>query len=98
MELSDDPTPLFNQSAIRTPQSEISLPVMPLGQEVMTDYSTTHLSLKKHPLALVRETLAGQRIITAQEVNALPHGRWVKVAGQALNRQRAAAGGGDVHV
>ena len=61
---------------------------MPLGQEVMTDYSTTHLSLKKHPLALVRETLAAQRILTAREVNDLTHGRWVKVAGLVLIRQR----------
>ena len=30
---------------------------MPLGQEVMTDYATTSLSLKQHPVALIREHL-----------------------------------------
>ena len=34
------------------------LPTMPLGQEVMTDYRTTGLSLKRHPVALVRDELA----------------------------------------
>jgi error-prone DNA polymerase len=71
---------------------------MPLGQEVMTDYSTTHLSLKKHPVALVRETLAAQKIITAREANNLPHGRWVKVAGLVLIRQRPGTASGIVFI
>jgi len=98
MELNDDSTPLFDQSETHTPQSEISLPVMPLGQEVMTDYSTTRLSLKVHPLSLVRDTLAGQRIVTAQDVNSLPHGRWIKVAGLVLIRQRPGTASGIVFI
>jgi len=39
------------------------LPPMPLGQEVMTDYATTTLSLKQHPLALIREHLNSLRIL-----------------------------------
>jgi error-prone DNA polymerase len=57
---------------------------MPLGQEVMTDYSTAGLSLKKHPVAIVRDELSKQKLITAAELmdeNRSPHGRWVKVAG-----------------
>ena len=61
---------------------------MPLGQEVMTDYSTTRLSLKQHPVALVRRRSPHSRILTAREANDLPHGRWVKVAGLVLIRQR----------
>jgi error-prone DNA polymerase len=98
MELSDDPTPLLDQSAIGNRQSEVSLPVMPLGQEVMTDYSTTRLSLKRHPLALVRDALAAQRIVTARQVNELPHGRWVKVAGLVLIRQRPGTASGIVFI
>jgi len=33
---------------------QIPLPPMPIGQEVMTDYATAGLSLKRHPVSLVR--------------------------------------------
>jgi error-prone DNA polymerase len=71
---------------------------MPLGQEVMTDYSTTRLSLKTHPLTLVRDALTAQRIVTARQVNDLPHGRWVKVAGLVLIRQRPGTASGIVFI
>jgi error-prone DNA polymerase len=98
IELHDHASPLFDQSEIRNPQSEIDLPLMPIGQEVMTDYSTTRLSLKQHPLTLVRETLASQRIRTARDTNNLDHGTWVKVAGLVLIRQRPGTASGIVFV
>jgi error-prone DNA polymerase len=106
IELHDEPVSLFHQSAVRSgspepirnPQSAISLPIMPLGQEVMTDYSTTHLSLKKHPVALVRDILATQKILSARDANNLPHGRWVKVAGLVLIRQRPGTASGIVFI
>jgi error-prone DNA polymerase len=86
------------------PQSEreqdrepvVLLPTMPLGQEVMIDYSTTGLSLKKHPVALVRDELAKQRILTAAELMNTPNARWVKVAGLVLIRQRPGTASGIV--
>ena len=74
---------------------------MPLGQEVMTDYSTAGLSLKRHPVAIVREELSRQKLITAAELmdeNRSPHGRWVKVAGLVLIRQRPGTASGVVFV
>jgi error-prone DNA polymerase len=67
---------------------------MPLGQEVMTDYSTAGLSLKKHPVALVRTILDQHKIITAAQLNQTPHGKWVKVAGLVLIRQRPGTASG----
>jgi error-prone DNA polymerase len=69
---------------------------MPLGQEVMIDYSTTGLSLKKHPVALVREDLAKRKILSAEQLNQTVHGRWVKVAGLVLIRQRPGTASGIV--
>jgi error-prone DNA polymerase len=74
----------------------VSLPAMPLCQEVMIDYSTAGLSLKKHPVSLVREELAKQRILTAAELMKIPHARWVKVAGLVLIRQRPGTASGIV--
>jgi error-prone DNA polymerase len=96
MALSDDPGPLFD--SVEPEAVEVKLPTMPVPQEVMTDYSTTSLSLKRHPLALVRDTLKEQRLITAAELQNTPHGRWVKVAGLVLIRQRPGTASGIVFV
>ena len=69
---------------------------MPLGQEVMTDYTTTGLSLKRHPVSLVRDRLDELNIITAQQLHSTPHGHWVRVAGLVLIRQRPGTASGIV--
>jgi error-prone DNA polymerase len=71
---------------------------MPLPQEVRIDYETTSLSLKQHPVALVRETLSQQRILSARDANALKQGTWVKVAGLVLIRQRPGTASGIVFI
>ena len=74
----------------------ITLPTMPLGQEVMIDYSTTGLSLKQHPVWLIREQLRKRKIITSEELAQVTNGRWVKVAGLVLIRQRPGTASGIV--
>jgi error-prone DNA polymerase len=69
---------------------------MPLGQEVMTDYATTSLSLKKHPVALLREHLRSLKVTPARDIAHTPAGRWVKVAGLVLIRQRPGTASGVV--
>ncbi len=78
--------------------SHPDLPDMPLGQEVMTDYATSGLSLKAHPVSLVRETLAKQKIITSAQLQATNRGKWVHVAGLVLIRQRPGTASGIVFV
>ena len=77
-------------------EPQVTLPVMPLPQEVMLDYSTSGLSLKQHPVALVRDELAKQNILTSRQLMETPHGRWVKVAGLVLIRQRPGTASGIV--
>lgn len=62
----------------------------------MLDYSTSGLSLKQHPVALVRDELAKQNILTSRQLMETPHGRWVKVAGLVLIRQRPGTASGIV--
>ena len=69
---------------------------MSLGREVMTDYMTAGLSLKRHPVALVRPQLLQRNIITAAELRQSPNGRWVRVAGLVLIRQRPGTASGIV--
>ena len=84
------------QSAISSDEPNITLPSMPIGQEVMIDYSTAGLSLKKHPVALVREELEKQKILKAAQLMQTTHGRWVRVAGLVLIRQRPGTASGIV--
>ena len=101
-ELSDEELPLFEleppapSSLRRSVAPSLSfLPTMPIGQEVMTDYETGGLSLKAHPLELIRDQLKARRIITAKELAKLDRG-WVRVAGLVLIRQRPGTASGIV--
>jgi error-prone DNA polymerase len=67
----------------------------------MTDYATAGLSLRAHPLSLVRSTLDEQKIVTAARIRdekQSPAGRWVRVAGLVLIRQRPGTASGIVFV
>jgi error-prone DNA polymerase len=99
LELKDIESPLFDPLRASVPSClRASLSPMPLPQEVRIDYETTSLSLKQHPVALVRETLSQQRILAARDANALKHGTWVKVAGLVLIRQRPGTASGIVFI
>jgi error-prone DNA polymerase len=96
--IKDDDAPLFEEIDDSAREPAVALPMMPPGQEVMADYATTSMSLKRHPLSLVRSILARERITTAAELPYVPHGRWVKVAGLVLIRQRPGTASGIVFV
>jgi len=97
MALSDEPAALFEGRHADGNESPVVLPPMPLRQEVMIDYATSGLSLKKHPVALVRDQLTRRRIITAAELNQRKDG-WVRVAGIVLIRQRPGTASGIVFI
>jgi error-prone DNA polymerase len=95
MRLSDEELPLWECANSGDEEIPVALPVMPIGQEVMTDYATGGLSLKAHPCALIRQQLDARRIITAAELVKLDRG-WVRVAGLVLIRQRPGTASGIV--
>ena len=64
------------------------------GQDLVADYASLGLSLGRHPLALLRDRLQRDRIVTAAELGRLPHGRLVRAAGLVLNRQRPGTASG----
>jgi len=79
-------------------QGLLFLPEMPLGHEVMLDYATTGLSLKSHPVSLVRDELAGEGVLAARVAVARRNGSRVKVAGLVLTRQRPGTASGLVFI
>jgi error-prone DNA polymerase len=95
----DDESPSCLRASVPSCPPSPFLPLMPFGQEVMTDYATQGLSLKAHPVSLIRQELDRRNIITAaelQDAQRSPHGRWVKVAGLVLLRQRPGTASGVV--
>jgi error-prone DNA polymerase len=64
------------------------LPSMTAQQEVFADYRTAGLSLKSHPISFFRDQLDELKIVPAAELAAIHDGRFVRVAGLVLVRQR----------
>lgn len=65
---------------------------MALGQHVVADYQTTRLSLKAHPMAILRQLYRREGIATCAETSASANGRWSRTAGLVLVRQRPGKG------
>jgi error-prone DNA polymerase len=64
----------------------VILPEMPLGAQIVEDYRHLRLTLKKHPLALLRPQMKG--ITLNRELAKLPDGARVTIAGLVLIRQQ----------
>jgi len=61
---------------------------MVLAEEVLADYAMLGLSLKDHPLRLLRKELDQLRVVRAERLAEIPDGHPVRVAGMVLVRQR----------
>ena len=90
----DDPLPLFAAMDAQElgAEAEANLPEMGLGEHVATDYQTLRLSLKAHPMALLRPVFAREGVCSAAEVSARADGRFTRMAGLVLVRQRPGKG------
>ncbi|MBL8530317.1 MAG: error-prone DNA polymerase, partial [Hyphomonadaceae bacterium] len=86
--------PLFAETPDPTREPDFALPPMLLGEHVVEDYRTLGLSLKQHPVALLREELEGRRVIRAEQLKQTRNGARVRVAGLVLVRQRPGTASG----
>jgi error-prone DNA polymerase len=83
--LDDLPALLDGHSGLET---GVSLRLPRESEEVLADYRSTGLSLRRHPLALLRPRLAKLGVRTSADAAVMAHGQGVRVAGLVLNRQR----------
>ena len=74
------------------------LPAPTEGQEIVADYRRLGLTLRRHPLALLRRALRERRLAPADEIVHAPHGRLVRTAGIVVGRQRPDTASGVVFV
>ncbi|CAN5527784.1 error-prone DNA polymerase [soil metagenome] len=86
--LRDDALPLFDQpGASELNEPSVSLKAMTEGREIVEDYGHTGLSLRRHPLALLRDDLTRRRFVPCREVAQGKDGRFIQTAGLVLVRQ-----------
>jgi error-prone DNA polymerase len=90
----DEPLPLFAAADARelAEEPDAKLPEMTLGEHVATDYQTLRLSLKAHPMQILRPVFARESILSAADTAAAPNGAFVRMAGVVLVRQRPGKG------
>ena len=76
----------------------LELPEAPEGEEVVWDYAATGLTLRRHPLAILRPQLAAQGWKTAAELHDLPTGRLAHACGIVTVRQQPETAKGTMFV
>jgi len=84
-----EPLPL-----LASPDGPGALPLLPTpgeGESIVADYASLGLTLRRHPLSLLRGHLERRRLLRARDVNRAPAGRTVSTAGLVVNRQRPAS-------
>jgi error-prone DNA polymerase len=86
--------PLFAaaRAAELADEPEVELPTMPLSEHVATDYQTTRLSLKDHPMTFLRDLFRSEEVLSCAETSTGRNGARVKTAGIVLCRQRPGEG------
>ncbi|MEZ5666756.1 MAG: error-prone DNA polymerase [Alphaproteobacteria bacterium] len=94
------PLPLFAHAEApeRGAEPATPLPEMPLGEEVVEDYTALRMTLRDHPLKLLRGEMAAAGVTPNAELLHVDDGRWVTVAGLVLVRQRPGTASGVIFI
>ena len=82
----------------RFDEEVLELPPAPEGEEILFDYASLGLTLRRHPLALLRPRLDKRSFMTAEQLLATPDGRRVHYCGIVTLRQQPSTASGTVFV
>jgi error-prone DNA polymerase len=93
---SEASLPLLDRARIVEP--EVTLPNLTLGEQIVDDYSTISMSLRAHPLELLRPTLSERRMAHSQKLRESRNGDFLQMAGLVLVRQRPGTASGVVFI
>ncbi len=80
--------PLFRQTDDEGAERPVALPAMPVCEQVVADYQTLRLSLKKHPMAFLRRSLTTQGFASTAALATARNWQKISLAGLVLIRQR----------
>jgi len=88
--------PVLRQAAVH--EEPLQLPEAPEGEAILWDYAATGLTLRRHPLALLRPRLQRWRIATALQLRDMSQGRRVRACGIVTVRQRPGSAAGTMFI
>ena len=88
----DQPTELLIDAKRIEPQADLFAPSE--GQDIVADYAHTGLTLRRHPLTLLRATLQAKKMLTAADLKQIQHGQRIRTAGIVTCRQRPGTASG----
>jgi error-prone DNA polymerase len=90
----DDPLPLFAAADARelAAEADANLPIMPLSEHIAADYQTVRLSLKGHPMQILRPIFRTEGVATCAATSGRRDGALTRTAGVVLVRQRPGTG------
>ena len=91
------PAPLLLKS-VPTQEAAFALSETPEGENILFDYRATGLTLRRHPLALLRPRLAQKGLLSASQLNALPSGELVAACGLVTMRQQPQTAKGTIFI
>lgn len=84
--VSVPPKGLLKHASIKEELIELSPPSE--GQDIVGDYDALGLTLRRHPLALLRKTLLAKRFLPAELLNTFSNGQFARGCGIVTLRQR----------
>jgi error-prone DNA polymerase len=97
--LSDAPLPLLDKSPrVRDLEPAVSLPPLTLGEQVVDDYAAISMSLRSHPMALLRPRFSERNVSPTAVLATSSNGDFFTLAGLVLVRQRPGTASGVVFV
>ncbi len=79
-------------------EDTLQLPAAQEGEEVVFDYAAVGLTLRSHPLLILREPLSKLKLLTAAQMRDYPTGRLVRACGLVTMRQQPQTAKGVVFV
>ena len=88
----EQPLPLLENAT--THEAEPLLRRPSESEDIVADYASLGLTLRRHPLALLRPELSKQRYLSAGAIRALNHGDAVRTAGLVICRQHPTSASG----
>jgi error-prone DNA polymerase len=82
----------------RVDEALLPLSAAPEGEEILLDYASTGLTLRRHPVSLLRPRLARRGWRSAEELQTMPNGRAVWACGIVTMRQQPETAKGTIFV
>ena len=79
-------------------EEEVRLPPLCIGEHIVQDYMSLQMSLKAHPLSLLRTRMNDRGVTLNAKILGTPDGARITVAGLVLVRQRPGTASGVIFV